>query len=135
MRPAGSVTFALLALPLAGCASFLAGEPLDACQPGVLADGHLVPVRVVWNATGEPVEGACVHASPARAPEPASEQRTGADGEVTLRLPDGDWRLSALRGRPPGGHCAYVVFADLRVAGPPPGPSVLRLVEDAVMCV
>jgi hypothetical protein len=100
------------AVLVAGCTNLLAGPPLDQCTAGLLPEGHEVRVQVVWNATAEPVAGACVRAHPTGDPPADTGVRTDAGGMAVLRLPERTWRINAILGKPPDGLCAWVTDPD-----------------------
>lgn len=138
-KPAPELALALLfAGAMAGCTSFIAGPPLDQCIAGLLPVGHEVRVRVVWNATGEPVDGACVNAYPETEPAASSQVRTNAEGLAVLRLPERGWNLYALKAAASDGLCAWTTSSEeaprgpLRVTGP--AEVTLRLRTDAKTC-
>jgi len=77
--------------------------------------GTALAVRVVWNATDAegPVEGACVRAYPANAPEGSGDLtrsvRVDGDGRARLRLDAAlDWRVYAIVERPDDRYCAWI---------------------------
>lgn len=128
----------VVAMALAGCTTFLAGPPLDACTDGVLPEGHELRVRVVWNHTGEPVAGACVGAYPAQPPVVETDARTDGGGVAVLRLPERAWHVNAVLRSDQDGLCVYTTGGD-EVATPVavrgPAEVALRMYQDRRVCV
>jgi hypothetical protein len=133
VRP-GLVALLLAAAPLAGCVEMGLGQ----CVASLLPDGDLVRVHVRWNATGEPVPGACVRAflpDERGSITATSAYRADDRGEATLRLAAGMWRLSAWKTVEGDPYCAYEATAEINVdEGARAGPAVLLLDRAAKVC-
>lgn len=121
-------TALLLALvaPLGGCF-----DDVNACEPQDVGDVP-VPVRVVWNASGAPIDEAYVRALRAENTGLVACAVTASNGDTVLHLTDGEWRVIASKVTEGDSACAWEGETHVRV--PPAGVTLVRIGMERKLC-